>query len=417
LIYHGIKYPLNNTEVFLPNIVCRMPIRRVNRQNLQTSGKISSGDPQGGILPRANNFDALRLFLAVVVIFSHSFPLGTGSNSHEPLLRATNGQITFGTLAVDWFFVISGFLITQSWHNSRNAWSYLKKRICRIYPGFLAAVIIGTVVIVPLGGGSFPFSMRNIMVFAGRAFSLALPNSYGAFASNPLSSVINGSAWSIPYEFCCYLLIAFLGVTQLIRGRRFILCFFIVSLMVGLGIAVAGWTPDVALPFGLGRLLRLAGLIPIYLSGVVFYIYRERIPLDWRLAIFCLAGLCAAAVVPFGMTLTLPICGTYVLFFIAFNRRFRISGVTKFGDLSYGVYLYAFPIQQLIVFKAGHSINPWLLFALALPPSLVAGALSWTLVERWFLKKRTLAGAARPAIRQDADQATPIRAGATETGA
>src|SRR6185312_15421905 len=126
---------------------------------------------------------------------------------------------------------------------------------------------------------------------------------------------------------------------------------------------------------------RLAELVPIYLSGVVFYVYRDRIPIDWRVAIFCLAGLGVAALVPFGMALGLPIFGTYILFFIAFNRRIRISGITKFGDFSYGVYLYAFPIQQLIVFKVGHLINPFLLFAIALPPTLVAGALSWALVE------------------------------------
>lgn len=390
---------------------------RVNQQDLQISAKISSGDPASGTRHQENNFDALRLFLAIAVIFSHSFPLGVGRDSGEPLFRATHGQITFGTLAVDWFFVISGFLITQSWHNSKGAWSYLKKRVRRIYPGFLAAMIVGAVVIVPLGGGDFPFNIRNIIVFAGRALSLSLPHAYGAFAANPFPSVINGSAWSIPYEFCCYLLIAVLGVTHLISGRRFILSFFIGSLIAALIIVLAGWTPDIALPYGLGRLLRLAELIPIYLSGVVFYVYRARIPIDWRLAIFSVLGLCVAALVPFGMTLALPIFGSYLLFFLAFNRSMRISGITKFGDLSYGVYLYAFPIQQLIVFKVGHSISPFLLFALALPPALVAGALSWTLVERWFLKKRPGSKPAHSANLQNIDRTAPIRAEVTEKGA
>ena len=82
-----------------------------------------------------NNFDFLRLALAVLVIFSHAFPLGAGSEIHEPLRVLTHGQMTLGGFAVDLFFVMSGFLIAGSAERSRNLGSFLKKRVARIYSG------------------------------------------------------------------------------------------------------------------------------------------------------------------------------------------------------------------------------------------------------------------------------------------
>src|SRR5262245_31063326 len=88
---------------------------------------------------RANNFDALRFALAALVILSHSFPLLQGTDNAEPFFVATGGQMTGGMVAVGSFFIISGFLIARSWDNSRGLGDYLRKRIARIYPGFLIA--------------------------------------------------------------------------------------------------------------------------------------------------------------------------------------------------------------------------------------------------------------------------------------
>ena len=99
--------------------------------------------PEGaGRTRRNNNFDLLRLALAILVIFSHSYQLVTGGETAEPLHAATRGQLSSGLLAVGWFFAISGYLITQSWENSRTLWSYLKKRVYRIYPGFIVAMAV-----------------------------------------------------------------------------------------------------------------------------------------------------------------------------------------------------------------------------------------------------------------------------------
>src|SRR5271156_1804319 len=115
---------------------------------------------------RKNNLEFVRLLLAVLVILSHSFPLATGTERTEPLLMATRGQTTAGTIAVDLFFVLSGFLITNSFLSSSSLWGYLRKRIRRIYPGFIAVSLVGALIVAPLASASSP-----IPTIAGRVWN------------------------------------------------------------------------------------------------------------------------------------------------------------------------------------------------------------------------------------------------------
>ena len=100
-----------------------------------------------------NNIDFLRLALALLVVFSHSFDVTQTNNSAEPFLWLTRNQATGGTIAVDAFFILSGFLITASYQRSSSALSFLEKRVARIYPGFLVVTLAAAIFFVPLGGG------------------------------------------------------------------------------------------------------------------------------------------------------------------------------------------------------------------------------------------------------------------------
>ncbi len=170
---------------------------------------------------RENNLDFLRLFFAVLVIFSHGFPLGVGKEAAEPMSRLSGGQTTLGTVAVDSFFIISGFLITHSYLRSRSVGNYFKKRVERIYPGFIVCMLICALVVVPLAGAASPFPhfFSRALNFAA-ATSLLREFSYQhAFTANP-NGAINGSVWSISYEFACYIAVAMLGVVGALRRRR-----------------------------------------------------------------------------------------------------------------------------------------------------------------------------------------------------
>ena len=357
---------------------------------------------------RENNLDFVRLSLAVLVIFSHSFPLGNRTEHLEPVVRLTHGQSTAGVIAVDAFFIISGFLITNSFLRSRSVWDYFRKRIARIYPGFLACMLVCALIVAPLAGAASPYEhlVPRIVNFLGRALCLQEFSYNHAFLGNPSNS-LNGSIWSISYEFGCYIAIALLGMVGFLRKRHLIQSFFCASLILVLAISllVKVWAPGG--PFWdhiLGhryfweRVLLRSPLIPMYLSGVVFYLYRDRIRHSTLWAVIALCVLAVSCFLPFSWQTCFPVAGTYLTFWFAFHPRVRLHHFARFGDFSYGTYLYAFPIQQLIVRWIGRPVNPYLLFLFAMPVSLLTAVLSWHAVEKWFLSPRRKHGEDAPIL-------------------
>jgi peptidoglycan/LPS O-acetylase OafA/YrhL len=338
---------------------------------------------------RENNFDFIRMMLAVLVIFSHSYPLGTGSEVREPFVIMTHGQVTGGHFAVDLFFIISGFLITASFERSKTVWSYLKKRICRIYPGFIVAMLLCAVLALPAGGGhlSAPTPALRVLDFIRQTVQLREFSYAGAFAANPMPNAVNGSIWSIPYEFWCYIGVIVLGVIGMLRSGRALLGLFLVSIAISLVFAVLDLKPGGKI---LGRIFGYppfwARLLPMYLAGVVFYRFRHRISLKAGWIALGLAGLVLAAVLPQGWALLFPVAGAYFVLVLAFHPALRLHRWNRFGDFSYGTYLYAFPVQQMIMARIGHAIPAWKLFTLAAPLTVGCAVLSWHLVEKWFLR-------------------------------
>ncbi len=338
---------------------------------------------------RGNNFDCMRLALAVLVIYSHAFPLGAGSEEMEPLKRLSHGQVTGGGLAVDSFFVMSGFLIAASARRSPSVLSFLRKRFSRIYPAFVVSAVLGAVVVLPLASAHFASAsaLRNLAEFVFQTLRLTEFHYTGAFAANPYPGVINGSIWSVPYEFWCYLGIALLLVTGMLRQRGVLAGLFMAAWAISLISQMRHWNfGGKLLGAALGSPQFWARLLPLYLAGVVFYEYRERIPLNAKLALGSAVALGAGCWFSFGWTLLFPVAGTYLLFWLAFTPAVRWHGFGRFGDFSYGTYLYAFPIEQMLMQAFGHPVRPLVLFACATPLTLMAAVASWYGVERHFLQ-------------------------------
>jgi peptidoglycan/LPS O-acetylase OafA/YrhL len=197
---------------------------------------------------------------------------------------------------------------------------------------------------------------------------------------------MNGSIWSIPFEFWCYIGVALLTVSGLLRRRTVVLMLFLAMVVVSVLFRVEGWiVGGKMLGVIFGYPVLWARLIPFYLAGVVFYLYRERLPKNGWLAAASAVSLLAACFVPWGFTAVFPFAGTYLIFSLAYTRIGALHRFGRFGDLSYGTYLYAFPIEQLIVKATGHAVAPGVLFGLATPLTLIVAACSWYGVERWFL--------------------------------
>src|SRR5271165_3008846 len=335
-----------------------------------------------------NNFDSLRLIFAVLVILSHAYPLGKGSNATEPLYMITRGQTTIGNLSVWGFFVISGYLITQSWLRSPSVIRFLKRRIGRIYPGFIVASLVTAVVIVPIAADAHTYTRIFTTNFLSNTFRLQLFAVPPVFTKNASANALNGSLWSIAYEFWCYLGVMALGVCGLLRRRSLVLMLFLCAVIWHLYMDVTGWNPGGRI---LGEIfgypLFWATVLPFFLAGMLLQLFGGRILVRAPIVICAVLTLIASYFVPHGIIVTLPMCGAYTLLALGYLPALNFLNLGRYGDFSYGVYLHAFPIEQLVVMTAGGSMNPLKLFAIAWPISLVAGSLSWFLVEKHFLSK------------------------------
>ncbi|HVT82205.1 MAG TPA: acyltransferase [Phycisphaerae bacterium] len=324
----------------------------------------------------------MRLFLAVTVIASHAFAL-LGQYNNEPLFRLSRGQIDGGIAAVDGFFAISGYLITSSWLNCSGLLDFLRRRAFRIYPGFIVTLLLCALVVGPLAADNVfaYFGQRDFIQFIHRP--LMFREIYAIqhiFSDNPIKGVPNASLWTIRFELMCYLLVAVLGLIGLLRRPLVVLAAFLACWGVHLF-----WNGALQLPF-IDHLDPLPRLATYFLAGSVFFLFRDRIPFSpWIAAVSALA---LAAACFGGMNAVFPILGTYLLFWLAFHPRIPLHNAARFGDFSYGTYLFAYPVGQLLVHWFPNAWSPLTLFIASAAGTLPLAVASWYCVERPFLKKK-----------------------------
>ncbi|MBT2658617.1 acyltransferase [Bacillus sp. ISL-18] len=338
---------------------------------------------------RKNNFDIIRFIAAISVIFSHSFPLTLGFDESEPLMRLSNNQTGFGHLAVIIFFIISGFLITQSFENSSGFWGFSKARVLRIFPALIVMLLLTVFVLGPLLT-TLPitgyFSDMNTWKYLFLNISLIgvqydLP---GVFKFNIFPISVNGSLWTLWFEFFFYFVVAFLGILKLLN-KKLILGSFALCLVAT---SLKEFTHGI---WYLEYLYKYVSLFVYFNAGALFYLFRKEIKLDSRLAITSLIGVIVGTYLGF-FDYVFPVLGTYLLFFLSFQTNLQFSNFTKYGDFSYGLYIFAFPIQQTVTHYFNNQLSPVENFIISLPITLIISILSWHLIEKnaMKLKKRTI---------------------------
>ena len=341
-------------------------------------------DPQG----RDNHFNFLRLLLASLVIVSHAPELLDGNRRREVLSRLDGGTLSFGELAVDGFFLLSGFLIVQSWQRQPQLAAYLKKRALRIYPGFIVAALVSGLVVGPLAAGAHAYFARfRPLAFVGGLLLLQRPVVPPVFTGLAHPEV-NEAMWTIAYEFGCYLLVPLLGWLGLVKNRRGWL-FFALAVLV-----YSSMPGRIALPLGEGRAweIPLRGaqgsacrLLAFFSLGGCFYLFRSEIRyrVGWAVlaAVLLTVGLGHARFVQPAVGLA----GGYLLFWFAFLRWPALDFFKSHADVSYGVYLYGWPVISLLVWRFP-AISPWTVLVAAWFACLALGFASWHLVELPFLR-------------------------------
>jgi peptidoglycan/LPS O-acetylase OafA/YrhL len=336
-----------------------------------------------------NSFDLLRLFLAALVLHAHSYvvlmPGGRRVTMEEPLARLTHGQLSAGEVAVDAFFALSGFLILHSWLSAPRLTRFLWKRVLRLYPAFLVAALFAVFIAGPLGAAD-PRRFLAGLHWPWVCFCLVTlqePPGPGTFLRTGAPGVLNTSLWTIAYEFWCYLGIALLGSTGLVRRRSVLPTLFVSAWLVSqcsLRLPLRPFYFYGLLPLPLaGPWPRLASF---FWAGACFYDWRERIPAERRWLLVALALLLGTACTGWGLNALLPLLLPYVLFWIGFCPWPRLHRFGRWGDFSYGLYLYGWPIQQLLAGYWGQWLTPGSLFFAASLLTLPLAIGSWFLVER-----------------------------------
>ncbi len=357
--------------------------------------------------PCGNALNAWRLAMAMGVILWHSWLVTGRQVSFEPahqLLR---------DVWVDGFFAISGFLITRSWFNRPRLRDYFVARGLRLLPAFWVCLIIVAFVIAPIAvtiqGGSYggilgshaPFDY----VLQNSALMVKLNDIAGTPLGVPRPGEWNSSLWTLYWEALCYIAIAVLGVTGLLRRRWLVpvlLALFVLwSMQLPSMSAVVEAPPGSQPPLDSAAQALIAQnaaarFAMMFLAGALLYQLRDAIPARWSLVALSVVVVLGASLLPnyrviaaFPLAYALVVSGA-----LLHHPRLRLR-----TDLSYGVYIYAFPLQQLLIICGLAFLAPPLFAILAAAVTLPLAALSWFLIEKpaMSLKSRLGRAGTRPA--------------------
>lgn len=322
-----------------------------------------------------NSLDLLRLFAASIVLFSHQYALnGLG----EPSFLGWN---SFGGAGVTVFFFLSGMLIWTSWARDAHWGRFFRRRALRVLPALWVVVLLSVFVLGPLLS-DYPidvfFSSSETWRYTSTALLVTRNVLPGVFSNNPLPNVINGSLWTLPVEFFCYFTVAVLGSLNLWSvSNRIASSLIVVTLLATYASLVFGvrFTPHFEMlavfwfgvaygycrQLGWGEVLKRGGYRFLLASPLLLYLTLGDRGVE-RFAMLCVAALLVHA---------------------AMRCSFGAKITDRLGDLSYGVYIFAFPIQQCIVHLAGN--RHWSFEALLGMSFLVTFALafvSWHLIEK-----------------------------------
>ena len=339
-------------------------IKILNKE--ETLGVLSEG--------RKNNLNFIRFIAAVMVIFGHSYAATLSYKMGDPICRLTKNQLDFGGLAVSIFFVYGGFLIAKSMERLKETKKYFKARIIRIFPPlifvtFVATFIMGPLVtVLPL---SRYFSDYATYRYLLNSLMILIHDLPGVFIDN-INTSVNGPLWTLPVEFSCY-----------------IMCYFFYKLKL-LDEKIAKYTVIPAIIFYYIMYVSLSDMpiirealrpIMLFYVGMIYYVYRNKVKFEYKYLIISLIFLIVGSVadiMQFAIIVFLP----YILFCIGYGTTRKLEHFGEKMEISYGIYLFGWPVQQCVVFFLGKETLPLIVFIIAVPIAIICGVITFNLVEK-----------------------------------
>jgi peptidoglycan/LPS O-acetylase OafA/YrhL len=329
--------------------------------------------------PTSNALNALRLVLAILVVISHSWPVtGTGE---DPLL----GGQDWGDWAVGGFFAISGYLITASRDVTPRFFVFLWKRALRIYPAFICALFVVAFVAAPLStimtGKDWHALDSAHYVLRNATLLITQPGIGTTLSDSPIANSWNNPLWTLAYESACYVIVGlmFAAIPHRFRvgvvATALAVCLLAVALTLGEVVSI----PIVVLKgFHLGS---------YFAAGALLYLSQERVQVRRGLVIAALAALSIAIVLDVDQVAA-PLPFAYVLMWAGAKVPLRRIGSKN--DISYGMYIYAFPIQQLLQLAVADGLYPPLFALVSVFLTIPLAWASYRLVEKPALRFKSV---------------------------
>ncbi len=336
---------------------------------------------------RNNNFNLIRMAAAYGVLVTHSFALAIGTGAAQPLHDRLG--MTFGSIAVDIFFLTSGFLVTASLLTRQRTIEFVWARVLRIFPALFAMLLV-TVFGIGLFFTSlswfsyltdpklYKYFLKCLTLVGGVAYRLP-----GVFETTPYPNAVNGSLWTMPYELWMYGILAAVWLLGC-AAPRFRRKAFEVSIIAG-----AAWAGVyvVLAHFGVTENRLFWRLFFMFFTGSAFFVLRNRIVLSHSAFFAFLVVLLLSAYHPRLFFIVYSATLAYILFYLAYIPSGFIRAYNRSGDYSYGVYIYAFPVQQSIAASVpGVSVLSMAIYSSVI--TLILAALSWHLLEKHALKRK-----------------------------
>lgn len=334
---------------------------------------------------RNNNFDFLRFYFAFIVVIGHLIVISGVSQFKD-------FSSYFDTYtSVTAFFIISGFLIAKSYSHSKSLKDYFRKRASRLLPAYLLVVSFSGLLLSLQSTYSFSdyFNNPNLYKYFLANFSFLnfiQPCLPGVFNENGVSCDVNGALWTLKVEVAYYLTIPifFLLYNKTRKKIGLLISLYLLSVLYKNGLEFLSEYQNNEMYNVLAR--QLPGFISYFVVGISVYLYfdwyiKRKIPL-----LFVGLALIASDRL-LGLELFLPIGMAMVIFAIAFSFN-RLNSFAKYGDISYGIYVFHCPIIKLFtVWGLFSNYNPYLMATVAVLLVLIMGTFSWHFVEKKFLKR------------------------------
>jgi len=329
---------------------------------------------------QANNFDLLRILFAWFVIISHSYVLN-GDGATDPLFEMTQQTFLFSFIGVKGFFIISGYLIFKSMVVSTSIFEYLVKRVLRIFPALAVVLLVTLAAVYCIYPSNMPpfFSNKEIYAYFLGNIVLFKPHFFiaGIFSGLP-SAAVNGSLWTIEYEFLFYLIILLFFYFRSNKKILKTLLVIVVALFLFVRLAFYDWTVQTHFFIPLEPLFDLG---PYFLMGSLLSCFDfDNMPAKNVIAAVLCIVLVASVFFKIGHTVVYFTLPTLVIYVGKQTSKLATWVHNALGDPSYGIYLYAFPLQQLLIYW--YRPSTLVVFIASTIGAFVFGYLSWVLIEK-----------------------------------